>query len=163
MVGEEADLPAGAVGDLVDMTAAREEHVATADADARAVRELLEAVRLRPSVAPHLQHGEGHAHQAAGAISVVGWKVAQDAALDFVAFDLHGDTLGHHQLAAGLDADVAVELEHALDRGGVRGEGEGCGEDDRSHRATLTALRSSVSKNGIGLKLKNLACLTAPL
>ena len=173
---EKAELARGAVADRVDVPPGRKEHARAADADPHAVREPLERVGLGRAVARHFEHVELHAHQGAGAVAVVGREVAQDAAPDLAAARLDRDRLGDGERALGVDADVAVEFEDALLRRS-RGRNEHREEQEqRSHSATFTASRSSVSKNGMAAKPNRRAtstsgkdsirvtyCLTAPL
>jgi hypothetical protein len=177
VVLEEAELARGAVGDLVDVPAARQHHGGVADADARAVAIGLHRPGLGVAVAAHRDDMQRHPDARAAAVAVIGGEIAQDAALDFTPFDLHLDALGDGEPAVRADADVAVEVEHPfLRRRGQRGEGEGEGEEQDPHSAIFTAARSSVSKNGSGGKPNRRAtstsgklcrrvtyCFTAPL
>ena len=118
-----------------------------------------------------------HVRALAEAAGVVGGKVAVDAVPDLSFLGLHRDRLAHRERAVGADRDLAAEVEHPLGRARrARGEAKQQGKSEPPHRSTLTASRSSVSKNGIGAKPKRRAtsrsgndcrrvryCLTAPL
>ncbi len=160
MIGEVADLARGAIGDLVDVLAVLQHDVAAPDADALAIAEPLELEVLGRAVAPHPQHLEGHAHAIAEAVPVVGGEVAQDAALDVVAFHLDHDALGDREHAVGRDGDGGMEVDHPLERRHRHGP-ERAKEGEQLHKVTFTGARSAVSKNGIGWKRKAFAMMTS--
>ena len=120
---------------------------------------------------------EPDAHALPEAPGVVGRKVAVDAVPDLAPLGLYRNRLAHGERAVGADRDLAAEIEQALGRAGrARGEREHERAGEPPHRSTLTASRSSVSKNGIGANANRRAtsrsgndcsrvryCLTAPL
>src|SRR4051812_27876758 len=176
MVGEEADLPAGAIGDLVLVPPRREHDAGIADADPRAVGQGFDARRLRTAIARHAHDTERHAHLVPCAITVARRKVAQDAAPDLAPLRLHCDALGDEELAARLYGDRAVEIQHLFFTKYFQRKGEKCENQEPLHIDTFVAARSSVSKNGIGSKRNALPmimsgkdsrrvtyCFTAPL
>ena len=65
-------------------------------------------------------------------VGIAGRKVAQDAALDDLAFGDHGDGLGHLQIAIALDLHVADKARDAL--GGAGRRQGGCQQkQDEAH------------------------------
>ncbi len=157
---EEADLEVGPVGDFVDVGAARQHHAGVADAHAHAVLLPLQRVVLGLPVAPHRQHLERHRDLAPVAVPVVGREIAQDAALDLLALDLHVDGFEDGQLPLGADPDLAVEGQDPFLRADCRRECKETQNSEPSHSCTFTASRSSVSKKGSGWKPKALATMT---
>ena len=89
VVGEEADLPRGAIFDDVFVRAVGDGDIGTADAHAHAVREALERPVFRSAVARDRLHVEADFDARAVVARVDGRKIPQDAAADFLAFGLH--------------------------------------------------------------------------
>ena len=114
MILEVPELPVGAVADRVGVFAGVEDDIGVADPDAYAVRLLLGAKRLRPSVARDALHVEARDHARATTVGVAGREVAEDAAADLVALGTHAQRLGHLERAVGPDLDVALPGEDAL-------------------------------------------------
>ena len=177
MIVEEAELAAGTVDDLVAVDAACDVCVRAADAHAHAVALALQDVGLGPAVTRHRSHLKWHLDETAAAVVVVGWEVPVDSVLDPDALGLHLDALVDFEDAVVADVHVAVKIDDALGR---RAEDAPAEQDepqnDAPHRATRTASRSSVSKNGSGrkpsiratirsgkLSMRVRYCFTAPL
>ena len=174
VVGEEADLPVGAVADDVFVPAGAERPIGAADADADAVAQPFGDPIFRGAVARDRLDVEPHLDPRAVPAPVDGRKIAQDAAADLPAFRLHGDRLGDRKVAVALDRDVADEAQDALDRAGGRKRSQQHNErkrdaGDRDHglppgNATCGAAaspRSSSSKNGSSLNPRRRASSTS--
>ena len=94
---EESELASGAIGNAVDVLSARQHDSRIADANAHPVGQRLDFVLLAGSVALNIQNFKRNNHGDAAVILVSGWKVAKDAALDLLAFDLHNDRFDDEQ------------------------------------------------------------------
>ncbi|HEY6258549.1 MAG TPA: hypothetical protein VIY51_22430 [Xanthobacteraceae bacterium] len=113
---EIADLARGAIFDDIFVRPGLERDVGASDAHTHAVRKLLGGEGFAFAVAgDRLNIEADHDAPPAGA-GIGGWKIAQDAAADLVAFGLDHDSLGDLQIAAALDRHVADEAENALGR-----------------------------------------------
>ena len=174
VIGEEADLPGGAVADHVFVPPGAEQPIGAADAHAHAVAQPFGDPILRSAVAGDRLNVESDLDPGAVAAPVAGRKIAQDAATDVAAFGLDGNGLGDRKVAVALDRDVADEAQDALDRAGgrePRQQHDEC-KRDAGHRrhdlapgnATCGAAaspRSSSSKNGSSLKPRRCATSTS--
>ena len=120
---EEADLPRGAIADLVAVRRVLEEDVLAADPDARAVAERFEGIGLSPPVALHVEDVEADDHPLAIPVRIGRREVTEDAVPDLVAFGIDGDRLGDVDRGIGVHRHVADEALDALlgqRRGGQR-------------------------------------------
>ncbi len=111
---KESQLTSGAVRDHVLVRSARQCQVRIADADAHAVGERFYLVLLGGAVSLHTQHFERNHHGCATPVFVARWKVAEDAALYLLTFDLNDDRFDDEQRAVRFDRNVARKVENAF-------------------------------------------------
>ena len=74
----------------------------------------LDFVLLGRSVALDVKNFEWNDHRDATVIVVARWKIAEDAALDLLAFDLYDDRLDDEQRAIRVDRDIARKIDDAF-------------------------------------------------
>ena len=143
VIGEEAELPVGAIGDGVGVLARRQVHLRVADSDAHTVRQLLEGVWFHVSVAADRDHLEAGHHAPAVPVDVAGREVAQQAAPDLLAFRPHPQCLDHLERAVRSHVDVALPVEDAL-------VGPGGGERQEQREREQQSRHGSNSKYSAG-------------
>ena len=122
MVGEEADLPIGAISQGVGVVGGHLQEGIIAEIDALAVGLVLDEPRLRLAVAAQALDREINHHGVAIAVPITGRKIAIDAAPNLDAGRMDTDGFGDVEAVVGIDLDVDVVGEDAL-RTGI---GQGC-------------------------------------
>ncbi len=111
---EVADLPVGAIGDLVGVDAVLEKNVALAEIDALSVTQGLGVPRFALAIAFYRDHVERHMHALAMAVAIAGWKVAVDAPANLVAFGPHTNRLRDIETCICREVNVGVIVENPL-------------------------------------------------
>ena len=165
MVGENANLPRGAVANFKAVAALRDEIVGLADADADSVLDPLEDRIFRNAVARHPLEMKAHVCGCAVGKPVAGWKIPENSVPNALSLGFDVDPLGHGQIALALDHDIADERNDALGCDGGRQPGEQQRQERREAREGLHAppfwnatwgasasARCSSSKNGSSVK-----------
>ncbi|KIV63905.1 hypothetical protein SZ54_3619 [Rhizobium sp. UR51a] len=99
IIAEITDLPGGGVGDLEDMFAGRQKTVGAAGIDADTAIDGFGAPVLGRTVALHRNDVEIHLGAAVIRIQRVKREIAEDTALDVLAFGAGGDGFRHRQLS----------------------------------------------------------------
>src|SRR5688572_18350355 len=114
VIGEVPELSIARVGDGVRVLAGGELHRGIADPDAYAIRALLDAVRLGPSITRHTQHVEARDHALTAVVRVHRREVAEYPTPDADALRAHAQRLADLERAVGTHTDVALPGENAL-------------------------------------------------
>jgi Ran GTPase-activating protein (RanGAP) involved in mRNA processing and transport len=96
------------------MRSARQHLLRIADANTHPIVKRLDFVLLGRSVALDVQNLEWNDDRQAAVILIAGGKVAEDAALDLLAFDLNDNRFDHEQRAIRVDRDIACKIDYSF-------------------------------------------------
>ncbi len=141
IITEITDLPGGGVGDLEDMFAGRQKTVGAAGIDPDAAINIFGAPAFRRAIALDRNDVEIHLRAAVIRVQRIKRKIAEDAALDVLAFGAGGDGFRHRQLAIRRHLDDGMVGADEFLRKGWEGHAQ---EDEQREKSCGDGLHGAI-------------------